>query len=120
MLSSFLGKDSNFHLKPTLLAMTCLAFVVVFAMYDIPGGGFWARCNILLIADVALLRSGYGYITPLIFRDVAREMPEISEKAARLMGFWNQVVSMIVKVMMFILTTKSIKKGPYKRFGSTI
>jgi len=114
ILSSFLGKDSNFYLEHALLAMTCLALIVVLAMYDIPGGGFWARYKFLLIADVALLRTGFGYITPLIFRDIARKMPERSENASRLMGFWNQIVSMIVKVLMFLLTTTATKNSRYK------
>jgi len=114
MSSSFYGKKSNFHLNLALLIMTCLAIVVVFAMYDIPGGGFWARYKLLLIADVALLRSGYGYLTPLIFRDIARKLPNISEKAGRLMGFWTQVVSMIVKVVMFIVTTTALKNDEGK------
>jgi len=110
VVSSFYGKDSNFHLQPVLLTMTCLALIVVFAMYDIPSSGYWERHKLLLIADVSLLRSGYGYLTPLIYRDIAREIPDNSERAGRLMVFWTQVFSMIVKVAMFILATTSLGK----------
>jgi hypothetical protein len=107
--SGFLRNDKNFHLNTVTLAMTCLAFVVVFAIYDIPGNGFWVRLRVFLIADVALLRFGYGYVTPLIYRDIAREMPDVSEEAARFVGFWSQVVSIIIKLATFILTINIIK-----------
>jgi len=105
MLSSFLGKDSNFHLIPILFAMGCLLLFVFLAMFNVPGDGFWGRAKLVLIADVILIRIGFGYITPLVFRDIARKMPSLSEKVGRLVAIWTQICSMIMNFTMFILTT---------------
>jgi len=104
MLSSFLGKDSHFHLIPTLFAMGCLLIFVFLAMFKFPGGGFWVRAKFFLIADVILIRIGFGYITPLVFRDIARKMPSLSEKVGRLVAIWTQIFSMIMNLTMFIST----------------
>lgn len=109
ILSSFVGNERNFHLVPTVLLMTLLEVVVFLAVFDIPRGGFWrtefAKC--ILVLDVTLIRIAFGFVCPLVFRDIARRMPEISEQAGRLMAFWTQVFSMVVNIIMFCMTSNA-------------
>lgn len=109
ILSGFLSSERNFHLVPTVLLMTLLEVVVFLAVFDIPQGGFWrtklAKC--ILVLDVTLIRIAFGFVCPLVFRDIARRMPEISEQAGRLMAFWTQVFSMVVNIIMFCMTSNA-------------
>lgn len=109
MLTSFLGRDSNFHLLPVLLAMTCLEFVIFLAMFNLPGNDFWSKAKLLLVADVLLIRLGFGYLVPLIYLDIARSMPKNSEKAGRVMTIWVQIASIFGSIIMFTLTVTVFK-----------
>jgi len=106
ILSSFLGNERNFHLVSTVILMTLLEVVVFLAVFDIPRGGFWRTkwAKLILILDVTMIRVAFGFVCPLVFRDIARRMPNISEKAGRLVAFWTQVFSMLVNIIMFCMT----------------
>jgi len=111
-LSSYRGKEGNFHLLPTLFAIVGLELVIFLCMWDVPGGGFWSRSGTLLIVVVTFIRIGFGYLTPLLFQDIARRMPGRSEKAGRLVAFWYLLSSMIVIIVMFVLTKTGVFQEP--------
>jgi len=109
-LSGFISKDRNFHLLSIVLIMTCLVVFVFLAVFDVPRGGFWrtTSAKVVLVVNVTLIRIGFGFVTPLTFRDIARKLPKNGEEAGRLMAFWTQVFSMFVNVIMFALTTTAV------------
>jgi len=109
ILTGFLGRDANFHILPVLLAMTFLELLIFLVAFDLPGNGFWSNAKVFLVADAMLIRLGFGYVTPLIYRDMARKMPNASEKVARLANIWELFASIIVYIIMFTLTVKVFK-----------
>jgi len=92
--------------------MTSLELLNFLAMLNIPGNGFWIKAKFLLVADAMLIRFGFGYVTPLIYRDIARKIPNISEQTSRLVSIWTQIASIIINIIMFTLTMKVFKVGP--------
>jgi len=84
--------------------------IVFLAVFDVPRGGFWrtTTAKVVLVVNVTLIRIGYGFVTPLTFRDIARKYPKMGEEAGRLMAFWTQVCSMLVNIIMFALTATAV------------
>jgi len=86
--------------------MTLLEVVIFLSIFDIPRGGFWRSgiAKFILTMNVTLMRIGFGFVSPLVYRDIARRMPENSEKAGQLLAFWTQLLSMVVNITMFSLS----------------
>jgi len=104
-LSSFVHEDMNFRLPHATVLLTLMLTPVVLACADYPKGGWTSVTGkVVIIVAVFIIRVAFGYMVPLIFRDINRKLgPEISEAAGQFCSFWTQGVSLLVLVGMFLV-----------------
>jgi len=109
-LSSFVNEDMNFRLPHATALLTVMLVPVIMASCGYPQGRWKSRgAKIVIIAAVFIIRTSFGYMVPLIFRDINRKMPNISESAGQFCSFWTQAVSLLVLVGMFAV----VKAGAF-------
>lgn len=102
-LSGLVPNDANFHLRSITAIMTLICLVIILASAGIPqdkwrssaGGGVLIGCSLLI-------RVLFGYLIPLLFRDIGRKGSHV-EAGGRFTAIWTQIVSLFVLLGMVVL-----------------
>jgi len=97
---SVLAQEGRFFLKTSIIIQVVACFVVVLAAFGISDWTSWGMRS-LLFGAMCVVRFGYAWNTPLIFREVAERHPENAENMTRFVSIWTMIVGLPWLIAMF-------------------